>query len=69
MNTSLYPIGNCPTYISSPLVSCGWSTTPDTHFEDSLSLEGSGDEGDDDDNIAYRKILVSSSSWSIGLDL
>ena len=42
----------------SPIISCVWSPTPDTHCDTSLN-ECGGEEADDDDNLAYRKLLVS----------
>ena len=39
-----------------PAVGSSWNGSPDISIED-FSLDG-GDEGDDDDNLAYRKILV-----------
>ena len=49
--------GNWP-IVCSPIVNPGCSSVPDICFSDSFCLEGGGEEGDDEDNIAYRNILV-----------
>ena len=48
-----------PSFVFTPVVISTWSSTPDICIED-YSLDG--DEGggaDDEDNIAYKKIVVS----------
>ena len=45
----------------SPIISCVWSPTPDTHCDTTSSSECGGEEADDDDNLAYKKLLVSES--------
>lgn len=44
--------------VCSPPVVAAWNGTPDIRIE-SLSLEGSGEEADDEDNIAYKQLVVS----------
>ena len=55
--------GNWP-IVCSPIVNPGCSSVPDICFSDSFCLEGGGEEGDDEDNIAYRNILVC--VWCVG---
>ena len=43
----------------SPPVVAGWSGAPDIVNIEGLSLDGAGEEADDEDNIAYKQLVVS----------
>ena len=59
--------GNPASVCPAPVVA-SWSGAPDIHFE-GLALECSGEEGDDEDNIAYRKLVVRSPLSFLSLHL